>query len=354
VRWSRRDKNLVVVGAGANWNVLNTFYSDNLSIPYRTRTELIMPSLRRRNALFTTLVAVSVAVAGCSTSSDSSTPGSTGAGTASVPTSSAAVTATLTGPSPSLSSTCTPTTMKTLTPGTLTFAADQPVYEPWFVKNDPTNGQGYESAVAYAVAAKLGFTKSAVKWKRETFDSAIAPGPKKFDADLDEFSITAARQKVVDFSSGYYDVTQAVVALKGSKAAAVTTLAALKSLKLGAQVGTTSYEAIVNQIKPSKTASVFNTNSDAVTALKNKQIDGLVVDLPTAFEVIGGDIDNGVIVGQLPQDTAAPEQFGILLNKGSSLTSCMSQAVDSLRSDGTLHSLAQKWLTQTGNAPDLK
>jgi polar amino acid transport system substrate-binding protein len=248
---------------------------------------------------------------------------------------------------------CTKATLQTQTPGTLTIATDQPVYEPWFVDNKPENKQGFESAVAYAVATKLGYADADVKWARAHFDDVISPTPKKFDFDINEFSITDARKKVVDFSTGYYDVTQAVVTVKGSKIAGATSLAALQSAKLGAQKGTTSYDAIGATIKPSQSPAVFNTNDLAVQALKNKQIDGLVVDLPTALYVAAAQLTNGVVVGQFPS-TGTPEQFGLLLGKGSPITSCVSQAVDALRKDGTLTQLASQWLTGTNGAPVLQ
>jgi polar amino acid transport system substrate-binding protein len=256
------------------------------------------------------------------------------------------------GSSSTTAQSCTPSALKTKTTGTFTFGTDQPVYEPWFVDNKPTNGKGFESAVAYAVATKLGYTQSTVKWVRVGFNAAIAPGPKTFDADINEFSITEARKKAVDFSSGYYDVTQAVIALKGTRAAAAKSVADLKSLKLGAQVGTTSYDAITEVVKPSHKPAVFNNNDDAKAALKNKQIDALVLDLPTAFYVTAAEIDNSTIVGQLPATGGQPEQFGLVLDKGSSLTSCLTKAVDALRADGTLGKLADQWLSEAG-APKL-
>jgi polar amino acid transport system substrate-binding protein len=248
---------------------------------------------------------------------------------------------------------CTKATLQTQTPGTLTIATDQPVYEPWFVDNKPENKQGFESAVAYAVATKLGYAAAEVKWVRAHFDDVISPTPKKFDFDINEFSITDARKKVVDFSTGYYDVTQAVVSIKGSKIAGATSLAALQGAKLGAQKGTTSYDAIGATIKPSQAPAVFNTNDLAVQALKNKQIDGLVVDLPTALYVAAAQVKDGIVVGQFPA-TGTPEQFGLLLGKGSAITSCASQAVDALRKDGTLTQLATQWLTGTNGAPVLQ
>lgn len=249
---------------------------------------------------------------------------------------------------------CAPTTLQTKTAGKLTIGADDPVYEPWFVGNKPENGKGFESAVAYAVASKLGYSPSDVVWKRVTFNNAIAPGPKAYDFDIDEFSITAARKKAVDFSSPYYDVTQAVVALKSSKIAGVTSLAGLKNAKLGAQVGTTSYQAITQIIKPTTQPSVYNNNDDAVKALQNRQIDGLVLDLPTAFYVTSAEIQNSTIVGQLPQPPGQPEQFGLVLDKGSLLTPCVSQAVDALRANGTLQQLDDQWLAQVAKAPKLQ
>ena len=246
--------------------------------------------------------------------------------------------------------TCTKDKLATLKPGTLTLATDQPAYAPWFDNDDPANGKGFESAVAYAVATELGYAREDVTWVRVPFNAAIAPGPKQFDADLNEFSITDERRQAVDFSSPYYDVTQTVVALKSSPAAKVTTLDGLKGLKLGAQVGSTSYTA-AQKIDPG--VAVFNNNDDAKAALANGQIDGLVVDLPTAFQ-IQSELTDGTIVGQLPAGSDKPEQFGIVLDKGSPLTACVSRAVDQLRDRGELEKLQTTWLAQAGNAPVLK
>jgi polar amino acid transport system substrate-binding protein len=255
--------------------------------------------------------------------------------------------------SASSSASCTPEALKTRTPGTLTVGTDKPAYEPWFSGDDPSNGKGFESAVAYAVAKKLGYAQGKVKWAVVSFNSAIAPGPKTFDVDINQISITEERKKNLDFSSGYYDVAQSVVTVKGSKAANATTRAQLKKLKLGAQVGTTSYTAAKNQIAPERAVAVYNTNDDAKAALQNGQIDALVVDLPTGLFLAAADLDGGKLVGQLPV-SGKPEQFGMVLDKGSSLTPCVSQAVDALRADGTLEKLQQQWLTDTAGAPVLK
>src|SRR6476646_9367248 len=237
--------------------------------------------------------------------------------------------------------------LTTLRHGPTTFGTDQPAYPPWFIDDDPANGKGFESAVAYAVADKLGYAKQDVKWVRVPFNAAIAPGPKTFDANLNEFSLTDERKQAVDFSSPYFDVTQAVVAVKSSPAAQVKNLDGLKGLKLGAQVGTTSYTA-ANALNPN--VAVFNNNDDAKAALSNGQIDALVLDLPTAFEV-QAELTDGVIVGQLPAGDEKAEQFGIVLDKGSPLTTCVSKAVDELGDNGDLIRLQKEWLAGAGNAP---
>ncbi len=244
---------------------------------------------------------------------------------------------------------CAKDSLVTLTKGAITFGTDQPAYPPWFIDDDPANGKGFESAVAYAVADKLGYAKEDVKWVRVPFNAAIAPGPKTFDANLNEFSITDERKQAVDFSSPYFNVTQAVVAVKSSPAAQVKTLDGLKGLKLGAQVGTTSYTA-AKAVDPG--VAVFNNNDDAKAALSNGQIDALVLDLPTAFEV-QSELTDGIIVGQLPAGTEKAEQFGIVLDKGSPLTACVSKAVDDLGNNGDLFKLQKVWLAGAGNAPVL-
>ncbi|GAA1450970.1 ABC transporter substrate-binding protein [Mycobacterium cookii] len=247
---------------------------------------------------------------------------------------------------------CTPDSMETVADGTLTIATDDPAYEPWFVDNDPTNGQGYESAVAYAIAEQLGYTAEQVTWVTVPFNKVVQPGPKDFDFDVNQVSITEARREAVDFSSGYYDVVQTVITNKGSSLDGVTSIADLADAKLGAQVGTTSYTAIIDQVQPSEEPAVFDTNDQAVQALNNGQIDGIVVDLPTAYFMTAVQLDDGTIVGQLPLPDGEPEQFGAVLDKDSPLTDCVSGAVDALREDGILDQIGQEWLAQQG-APEL-
>jgi polar amino acid transport system substrate-binding protein len=249
----------------------------------------------------------------------------------------------------------TPSTsdLQTVSAGKLTIGTGQPAYEPWVVGDKPESGQGFEAAVAYAVADKLGFAKKDVVWVRTTFDEAIAPGVKNFDFNLQQYSITDERKKAVDFSSPYYSTTQTVITTAGSKADGVTTVAGLKGLVIGAATGTTSYNAIGEVIKPTTAGQAFNSNDDAVAALKSGQIDALVVDLPTALYLTAVELDAGKIVGQLPGTTAG-DQFGLVLDKGSSLTAKVTAAVDALRADGTLAKLETKWLADYANAPVLK
>ena len=246
---------------------------------------------------------------------------------------------------------CAKADLATVTAGKLTIATGEPAYYPWIIDDAPQTGNGFEGAVAYAVAKQLGFDAADVTWVRTTFDSAVTPGEKNFDFNLQQFSITEERKSAVDFSSPYYTAPQAIVSFKGSKIDGKTSLADLKGAKLGAAVGTTSLDAISTQIgaKP----QVFNDNAAGVSALKNKQIDGLVVDLPTAFYLSGVEVPNGIIVGQLPS-TGSGDQFGLLLSKGSKLTSCVSGAVDAITADGTLAVITDKWLATDAGAPVLK
>lgn len=257
-------------------------------------------------------------------------------------------------PSGSAGTTCAKGELDTATPGKLTVATDEPAYEPWFKDDKPANGKGFESAVAYAVARQLGYERDAVVWQSVPFNKAFAPGAKTFDFDINQVSISAERKKAVDFSSGYYDVRQAVIALKGTKAAKATGLADLADLKLGAQVGTTSLDYINDVVRPKREAAVYAKNDQAKSALKNGQVDAIVVDLPTAFYITAAEITNAEIVGQFENQGGTPEQFGLVLDKGSALTPCVTQAVDALRGDGTLARIETQWLSDAVDAPVLK
>jgi polar amino acid transport system substrate-binding protein len=252
----------------------------------------------------------------------------------------------------------------TVTSGQLTIGTDNPAYPPWYAGgtksskwkiNDPATGKGYESAVAYAIAKKLGYAKSQVSWTYVPFNRSYAPGPKSFDFDINQISFTPARAKVVDFSRSYYDVNQAIVVNKGTKIASVRSIKGLANYKLGAQLGTTSYQFIKSRIKPSQQPAVFNSNAAAVLSLKNKQIDGLVVDLPTAFYVTAAQVPNSKILGQFENASGtSTDHFGVVLAKGSKLTACVNRAITSLRVNGTLKRLQQLWLAKATGAPILK
>ena len=251
----------------------------------------------------------------------------------------------------------------TVQSGQLTVGTDNPAYPPWYAGgaskgsfwklNDPDTGKGFEPAVAYAVAKQLGFAKSQVKWTYVPFDKSFAPGKKSFDFDINQISYTPARAKVVSFSSSYYDVNQAVVVLKGTKIANVRSVAGLRPFKLGAQLGTTSYQTIEDVVKPSKQPAVFQQNAAAVEALKNHQIDGLVVDLPTAFYVASAQVPNSKVLGQFPTKSGGG-YFGMVFAKGNPLVGCVDTALATLKRNGTLAKIQQQWLSKATGAPVLK
>jgi polar amino acid transport system substrate-binding protein len=241
-----------------------------------------------------------------------------------------------------------------ITDGKLTIATGEPAYFPWVIDDEPESGEGFEAAVAYAVADQLGFDEDDVVWVRSSFEASIAPGPKDFDLNLQQFSITPEREEAVDFSSPYYETTQTVITTASSAAADASSIADLSGLIVGAQTGTTSFTAAEELIAPTGGVSAFNSNEDAKAALEAGQIDALVVDLPTAFYMTGAELDDGVIVGQLPQTDGEGDAFGIVLPKDSALTDEVTDAVDALREDGTLDDLAAEWLGGDDTAPVLE
>jgi polar amino acid transport system substrate-binding protein len=243
--------------------------------------------------------------------------------------------------------------LETLTAGKLTIGTGLPAYYPWVLDDTPESGEGFESAVAYAVAAELGFAPEDVVWVRTTFEEAIQPGPKSFDFNLQQYSITEERKASVDFSSPYYYTAQTVITVAGSAAEGVTDLADLKDLLIGAQTGTTSLKAIEEIIQPNGGAQVFNSNDDAKAALANGQVDAIVVDLPTAFYLTAVELDGGIILGQL-DGAEAGDSFGLVLDKDSPLTEAVTAAVDALRESGKLAEIEQEWLADYVGAPVLK
>jgi polar amino acid transport system substrate-binding protein len=237
---------------------------------------------------------------------------------------------------------CDKSALQLQSAGKLTIGTDKPAYPPYFEDDKPANGKGFESGVAYAVAKQLGFGPAEVKWIVVPFNSSYAPGPKKFDFDINQISITPQRAKRVDFSEPYFTAPQAVVATKGSSAAGAKSLADLKDAKLGVQVGTTSLDAVSASIKPSKQPQVFNDSNDTVRALKGKRVDAIVVDLPTAFYLTAAEIPGSSIVGQF--QAPGGDQWGMLLAKGSKLTLCVNQALAEVTSSGELKRLQDQWM----------
>ena len=282
--------------------------------------------------LFAAIVVVPILLvaAGCGSSKSDSSSAGTAAGAAS----------------------CTPDQLQTKSKGTLTVATDKPAYPPYFEDDEPADGEGFESAVAYAIGKQLGYAPADVKWTVEPFNASFAPGPKNFDFDVNEISITPAREKAVDFSAPYYTANQAIVVLKSSEAADAESIEELKGLDIGVQVGTTSLEAVEEVIQPDSKPEVFNSSNDVITALKNEQIDAVVVDLPTALYLTAAQVPAATVVGQF--EAPGGDQWGALLAKGSALTGCVSKAVEELESSGELEALNQRWMSQATNAPVLR
>jgi len=239
----------------------------------------------------------------------------------------------------------------TLEAGTLTIATGDPAFSPWVIDDAPETGQGFEAAVALAVAKEMGYEGDAVVWTRTTFDEAIQPGPKTFDMNLQQYSITPERQENVDMSLPYYTSNQAMVGLDGSAAAGATTVADLKDVKFGAQAGTTSLDFINDVIKPTTEPFVYDDNTGAKAALEANQIDAAVFDLPTALFVTT-EIDGSSVVGQFPASAGGTtDQFGFVLDKGSALTGCVDAAITTLTDSGELDAIQQEWLSDTTGAP---
>lgn len=241
-----------------------------------------------------------------------------------------------------------------VTEGKLTIGTGEPAYYPYVIDDAPESGDGFEAAIAYAIAAELGFDAADVVWVRTTFEEAIAPGPKDFDFNLQQYTITSDRAENVDFSSPYYATPQAVVTVDGTAYAGATTVAELSDALVGAASGTTSLAAAESAIAPTAGVQVFNSNDDAVLALQTGQIDALVVDLPTAFYLVGVVLEGGVLLGQLPADDGVSDEWGLVLPKGSALTAEVTAAVDALRDAGTLAEIAATWLGEDAGAPVLQ
>ena len=288
-----------------------------------------MPRLRLLSLLAVLALAAGLLLAACGDDDDDAAAGSTAETTAAV---------------------CAKDSLQTKTAGTLTIATDSPAFEPYVVDDDPTNGEGFESAVAYAIADQLGFAKDEVKWIRVPFNSTFAPGPKKYDFDVNQVSISPERQQGADFSSPYYTTPQGVLVAGDSSFASATTVADLKDAQIGVQVGTTSLDAVNAVIAPSKQPRVYDNSTDVVRALKNGQVDAIVTDLPTTIYLRDAEVEGSKLVGQF----SAPggDDWGAVLEKGSPLTPCVTQAVDTLRESGELQQITDQWIG--AEAPELQ
>jgi polar amino acid transport system substrate-binding protein len=310
--------------------------------PYAAAGEQYPFSMRlRRTLAAAAVVPVLLVVSACApeeddpspTAGDTNSPSATGSGSADA---------------------CAKDSLALRTAGQLTVGTDSPAYEPWFVDNDPTNGKGYESAVAYAVAEQLGFSADEVEWVTVPFNKSYAPGPKDFDFDINQISISPERAEAVDFSDGYYQAAQAVIALEGTDGAEATSLDDLAGLRLGAQTGTTSLTAIRDVIQPESDPVVFEDTNVAKQALQNDQVDAILADLPTAFYISAVEIPKSVLVGQFQPEAGEQEEFGMLFEKGSALVPCVNEALAALREDGTLDQIEQEWLSDVVDVPELQ
>ena len=240
----------------------------------------------------------------------------------------------------------------TISEGKLTIATGTPAFEPWVVGDKPESGEGFEAAVAYAVASELGYTNENIVWVRTGFDEAVQPGAKNFDFNLQQYSITDERKATVSFSDPYYSTNQAVVGFKDSPVASATKLSELKYLKFGAQSGTTSLDFILNVIKPTSEPFIYDDNAGAKAALEAKQIDALVVDLPTAFYISAVEIEGSKVIGQFPlSDAVAADNFGLLFDKDNKLVDCVNTALATIKDSGTLAEIEKTWLADKTNAP---
>jgi polar amino acid transport system substrate-binding protein len=318
-----------------------------------------MSTSTRPGAVVLLTVLVAAILAACSSAAPGATPSATVAATPS-----ATAAATTAAPTPDA---CAKESLQTATAGKLTIGADNPAFPPYYDPpaegetatapwelGDPTNKRGFEAAVAWAIAEELGFTGADVSWIPVKFDLSFAPGPKDFDIYLSQVSFVPAREEGADLSDGYYSLNQSLVAAKGAPIASAKTLAELKAYKFGAQAGTTSLAFIQEGIQPTQEPLVYNDNTAAIEALKNGQIDGLVVDLPTAFFVTAVQYTEGVIVGQFPPAAGEQEHFSVVLEKDSPLTDCVNAAIAALEESGELDAITKEWLADKVNAPVLE
>ena len=244
------------------------------------------------------------------------------------------------------------TSGKTLSEGVLTIGTGNPAFSPWVENDAPESGEGFEAAVAYAVAEEMGFSAENVTWVRTSFDEAIQPGAKNFDFNLQQYSITEERKQTVTFSDPYYTTNQAIVGYSDSAAAGASSVADVRDLKFGVQSGTTSLEFLTNVVQPTNEPFVYDDNAAAKAALEAKQIDAIVVDLPTAFYIAAVEIEGAAVLGQFPAgEGVAADQFGMVFDLDNPLADCVNEALASLKDSGDLAAIEQTWLADKTSAP---
>jgi polar amino acid transport system substrate-binding protein len=231
--------------------------------------------------------------------------------------------------------------------GKLTIHADQPLYEPWFIDNDPTNGKGFEGALAYAIGERLGFTREQIEWGYTSFNTSYAPGPKEFDFYMTEVSITDVRAEVVDFSDPYYQSPLVIVTKKDSPVLQAKTLAELAEFKFGTQIGTVYHTYLVETVKPKQDPLVYDTNADSLQALENGQVDAVIENLEIGIFNTTIQFDDLAMGGLLPGNPG--KGMGLVFEKGSELVPYVNSALASVIADGTRDKIAEEWLPKTDN-----
>lgn len=299
------------------------------------------------------ILAATLVVAACGSDDEESSDSTASAATAAPTTESASTAAPDTAAPDTTTAAVDPCAdVTTLDEGTLTIATGNPAFEPWVVGDAPESGEGFEAAVAYAIAEEMGFPAEQVTWVRTSFDEAIAPGAKNFDFNLQQFSITPERTEVISMSNPYYATNQAIVGLEGSAAAGAVSTADLKDVKFGAQAGTTSLQYILDIIQPDEEPFAYNDNADAKQALESNQIDAIVVDLPTAFYIAAVELEGASVIGQFPPSADFPaDEFGLVFEKDNPLVDCANQAIGALLADDRLPAIESQWLADYTGAP---
>ena len=305
--------------------------------------------MRKTKSLAALALTAGLLLAACGDDSDSSTADTTAA---SEETATADTTVAAEGDAAAAGTGNECTAGKTLEEGKLTIGTGNPAYSPWVENDAPESGEGFEAAVAYAVAEELGFSKDTVTWVRTSFDEAIQPGAKNFDFNLQQYSITDERKKTVSFSDPYYTSNQAIVGFADSAAANATSIADLKDLKFGAQAGTTSLDFITEVIAPSSEPFAYDDNAGAKAALEAKQVDAIVLDLPTAFYVSAVEIEGTKVIGQFPANAGSgADEFGLVFDLDNPLVECVNTALAALKDGGELAAIEKQWLSDKTGAP---